>query len=112
MSLIHVGKLAYASKVVIAGRLFFRWMIDTAYLVRHLHHWVNLNANFRYDLEWWYAFLEKWNGRSMMEVHDPNWNPDIINFFSLMCQVPGVVGQCGRIYGSSVLGIMYGVRKA
>ena len=79
--------------MVIAGRLFLRRVIDTAYSVRCLHHWVNLNANFRCDLEWWYAFLEKWNGRSMMEVHDPNWNPDII--FS--SDVSGSWG-CGAVW--------------
>ena len=73
-----IGKLNHASKVVIAGRIFLRRMIDTAYTVRQLHHWVHLNASFRSDLEWWIAFLEKWNGRSMMEVHNPCWNPQIV----------------------------------
>ena len=49
-----------------------------AYTVRQLHYRVHLNVSFRSDLEWWIAFLERWNGRSMMEVHDPLWHPQVV----------------------------------
>ena len=72
-----IGKLNHAAKVVVAGRLFLRRMIGVAYSVRELHHWVHLSEGFRSDLEWWFAFLSRWNGRSMMEVHNPCWSPQV-----------------------------------
>ena len=73
-----IGKLVHACKVVRVGRIFLRRMIDTAHSVRHLHYQIRLNVEFRSDLEWWVLFLERWNGRSMREVHNPQWDPDIV----------------------------------
>lgn len=72
-----IGKLAHACKVVPAGRSFLRRMIITATKVKHMDHWVHLNADFRADLAWWDTFLEFWNRRSMFAVHDPKWQPSI-----------------------------------
>ena len=33
---------------------------------KQLHHHVRLNHSFRLDLEWWHAFLSKWNGISLL----------------------------------------------
>ena len=52
-------------------------MIDTAGTAKHLHHWIALKAEFRSDIEWWVAFLTRWNGRSMMDVHTTSWQPTI-----------------------------------
>ena len=38
--------IIYASKVVVPGRLFVRRMIDTAYSVRQLRHWIWLQVRF------------------------------------------------------------------
>ena len=64
-----IGKLAHAAKVVVPGRIFLRRMIDTAYSVRDLDHYVKLRSEFHSDLAWWDCFMEGWNGKSMMEVH-------------------------------------------
>ena len=64
-----IGKLAHATKVVVAGRTFLRRMIDTAMTVRHLDHHVHLRADFHSDLAWWSCFLTLWNARSLMSVH-------------------------------------------
>ena len=72
-----IGKLAHACKVVPPGRTFLRRMIDTSTKDRDPNHWIRLNKEFRSDLAWWVQFLQNWNGRSMMEVHNPNWHPDV-----------------------------------
>ena len=72
-----IGKLAHACKVVKHGRTFLRRMIDTAQRARQLDHWIHLTAEFRSDLLWWDTFLPLWNGRSMLEVHNPRGQPEI-----------------------------------
>ena len=90
----------HACKVVLVGKIFLRRMIDIAHSVRHQHYQIGLNIEFRSDLEWWVQFLEKWNGRNMMEVHNPQWDPDI------------VCGLYGTITGCSVYGIVSGQTRA
>ena len=75
-----IGKLSHACKVVVAGRLFLRRMIDAAKKIRRLNHWVHLNAEFHSNLEWWSVFLDYWNGRSLMEVHTSVFKEDITIF--------------------------------
>ena len=83
-----IGKLSHACKVVQAGRIFLRRMIDLSTKARSLDHWVKLGAEFQADLAWWEAFLPSWNARSMVEVHRPQW-------CSLGADVaPASVGQC------------------
>ena len=60
-----IGKLAFASKVVPAGRLFLRRLIDTAHTVEKLNHHIHLNSEARADLTWWEEFLPTWNGKSL-----------------------------------------------
>ena len=55
-----IGKLSHACKVVVAGRLFLRRMIDTTKSARRLSH----NSEFHSDLQWWLVFLDYWNGHS------------------------------------------------
>ncbi len=75
-----IGKLSHACKVVVAGRLFLRRMIDTASSARRINHWVHLNSEFRADLLWWTTFLQYWNGRSFMDIHDTDWKTDVSIF--------------------------------
>lgn len=72
-----IGKLSHACKVVLAGRLFLRRMIEQAKTARRLNHWVHLTAEFHSDLRWWQTFLEYWNGCSMIQVHCRRQPPDI-----------------------------------
>ena len=58
-----IGKLAHAAKVVVPGRIFLRRMIDTAYSVRDLDHYIKLRSEFHSDLAWWDCFMEGWNGK-------------------------------------------------
>ena len=88
-----IGKLAHATKVVVAGRTFLRRMIDTAMTVKHLDHHIKLRSEFASDLAWWECFLPNCNLRSMMSVHGREWNPHIV--FST--DVSGSWG-CGAIW--------------
>ena len=59
-----VGKLQFVSRVVRPGRTFVRRMIVQAKQVQHLHHKVELTADFQKDIAWWLAFLPTYNGVS------------------------------------------------
>lgn len=67
-----VGKLTFISKVVRPGRTFVRRMIETSKKVRHLHHRIRLNREFRSDVTWWLAYLKSWNGVSWF--YDKDWS--------------------------------------
>ena len=66
-----IGMLSFAAKVVPAGRLFLRRLIDLSTTVRKLHHHISLNAEARADIRWWDSFLPSWNGVAMFL--DPEW---------------------------------------
>ncbi len=66
-----IGKLSFVTRVVAHGRSFLRRFIDTASKAKHLHHYVRLPSGFQADLDWWYYYLEQWNGISMFP--DPIW---------------------------------------
>ena len=66
-----IGKLSFAAKVVPAGTLFLRRLIDLSTTVRKLHHHISLNAEARADIKWWDCFLPSWNGVAMFL--DPEW---------------------------------------
>jgi hypothetical protein len=61
-----IGELAHTAKVVIPGRIFLRRMIDRAHSRRKLEHWIRLDEEFKFDLYWWHAYLEHWNGASLL----------------------------------------------
>ena len=66
-----IGKLAFAAKVVPAGRLFTRRLIELASTKKRLHHHLDLNRQAQEDIRWWQQFLPSWNGRSMFL--EPTW---------------------------------------
>ena len=63
-----VGLLQHASKVVPAGRLFIHRIYNLLAQTHNFkrHYSVRLNAECRADIEWWCAFLQAWNGTSML----------------------------------------------
>ena len=97
-----IGRLSHACKVVVAGRIFLRRMIETAKTARRLNHWVHLNAEFRSDLEWWRTFLRHWNGRSMMSIHTTAQTPDV----TIFTDASGSWG-CGAAWGERWLQVQW-----
>ena len=61
-----IGKLSFACKVVPAGRIFLRRLIDLSTSVKYLHHHLRLNKNAKLDLAWWIEFLPTWHGTAMI----------------------------------------------
>ena len=61
-----IGSLSFAAKVVPAGRIFFRRLIDLSTSVKKLHHRIKLNSSARADIQWWLDFLPTWNGTGLM----------------------------------------------
>ena len=61
-----IGKLSFACKVVPAGRIFLRRLIDTASSVRRNHHHISLTTECKKNFQWWLDFLPSWNGVAMM----------------------------------------------
>ncbi len=61
-----IGVLSHASKAVRAGRSFLRRLIDLASSRRRLDMHIRLNREAQADVEWWYRYVEAWNGTAMM----------------------------------------------
>ena len=57
-----LGILHHACQVVCPGCTFLRQMIELSKVIKHPHHHIRLNTEFRTDLEWWILFLPSWNG--------------------------------------------------
>ena len=66
-----IGKLSFACKVVPAGRIFLRRLIDLSMTVKHLHHHIRISRDAQLDLVWWYDFLPSWSGSSL--ILDTHW---------------------------------------
>ena len=63
-----IGKLLFVARVVRPGRTFVRRMIDLSKRIKHLHHKIRLNKEFRADVEWWLNYLPAWNGVPMLSA--------------------------------------------
>ena len=64
--LLLIGKLFFTCKVVPAGRIFLRRLIDLCCSVTKLHHHIRMINEARLDLLWWSDFLPSWSGTSMI----------------------------------------------
>ena len=61
-----IGKLSFCCKVLPAGRIFLRRLIDLSITVSKLHHHLSLTAEAKLDLQWWLDFLPQWSGKSLI----------------------------------------------
>ena len=68
-----LGKLNFATSVVMAGRTFMRRLWDATLAVPELHYRITLSQSCRADLVWWRYLLDTWNGRSFFL--QPGWSP-------------------------------------
>ena len=66
-----IGKLSFACKVVPAGRIFLRRLIDLSCSVTRLHHHIRITNEARLDLQWWLNFLPGWSRTSL--ILDSEW---------------------------------------
>ena len=87
-----VGLLQHATKVVKCGRTFTARMYATAAKVKELHYYTRLNKEFRSDLAWWHAFVQHWNGLSIL--HPLNLSPSQL---TIQTDASGSWG-CGAVF--------------
>ena len=87
-----VGLLQHATKVVKCGRTFTARMYATAAKVKELHYYTRLNKEFRSDLAWWHAFVQHWNGLSIL--HTPSLSPSQL---TIQTDASGSWG-CGAVF--------------
>lgn len=89
-----VGLLQFASKVIHPGRPFLRRLYSMQQIGSFPSHHIQLNPPVRADILWWYFFLDKWNGISILwDLHCQS--PDV----SVHSDTSGSWG-CGA-YGDS-----------
>ena len=91
-----IGKFSFAAKVVPAGRLFLRRLIDLSTTAKKLHHHIRITADAREDLAWWECFLPEWNGVVMFL--DPDWTS--ANTLNLFTDASGTSGYGAYFNGS------------
>ncbi|KAL5488979.1 hypothetical protein EMCRGX_G018014 [Ephydatia muelleri] len=84
------------AKVVPAGRLFLRRLIDLSTTAKKLHHHIRITADAREDLAWWECFLPEWNGVVMFL--DPDWTS--ANTLNLFTDASGTSGYGAYFNGS------------
>lgn len=72
-----IGKLNFACRIIPAGRIFLRRLIDLSTSACLPHHHVTMNREAHRDITWWLQFLPTWNGRAI--IPEPHWtkSPDL-----------------------------------
>ena len=72
-----IRKLNFACRIIPAGRIFLRRLLNLSTTARLPHHHISLNTEARRDIAWWLHFLPLWNGRAIFP--DPFWSrsPDL-----------------------------------
>ena len=68
-----IGKLAFAAKVIPAGRIFVRRLIEASTKVPSLHHHIRVSKAMKADIEWWIHLSHSWHGKSFFLDH--TWTP-------------------------------------
>ena len=87
------GHLNHACKVVRPGRRFVRGLFGLLSKFHRADHPIRVNAALKADIEWWWVFVESWNGVSML-LQDSLQSPGV-EFWS---DASGSWG-CGAIWG-------------
>lgn len=88
-----LGKLSFVSKCVQNSRIFLMRIIDLLKRLKHNHHRVSLDKEFRKDISWWINFIAVYNGVSI--ICDVLWSaPDCV--FATDACLTGCGGVCGR----------------
>ena len=62
-----IGKLAFACKVVPAGRIFLRRLLDLANSVRHLYQHIRISTEALGAIQWCLDFGTSWNGTAFID---------------------------------------------
>ena len=90
------GKLNFISRVIVAGRIFTRRLIDLSTTVTNPNHYVTINREARDDIHWWCELLHTSNKSSFIPDPKRIYSTDILLFTDAAKQVG--LGAC---YGNS-----------
>ena len=71
-----IGTMNFATKVLPAGRIFLRRLINLSTHATSLHHHLYLNQEAKADIQWWLNLLPLWNGTA--PILEPKWTPSHI----------------------------------
>lgn len=66
-----IGKLHFTSKVMPAGRIFLRRLIDLSTYADAPHHHLYLNSVAKANIRWWRELVPSWNGTA--PILELNW---------------------------------------
>ena len=91
-----MGLLQHCSQVIPLSRVFLRRLIDRAYSVVELHHFIHLTLWERDDMCWWNTLFTKWNGCHFFHFIGHQQSPDIF----INSDAAGSIGF-GAIYNDS-----------
>ena len=61
-----IGKLQFATSVILSGRAFLRRLHDLTIGVSKPFHFIRLNAQTKLDLKMWLSFMQHYNGRTLI----------------------------------------------
>ena len=105
-----VGKLSFACKVIPAGGIFLRHLIDLSCKVKFMHHYIDITAEARLDIAWWLAFLPSWDGTSY--ILETEWTTS--HCMSLYSDASGTLGwgAYGPVDGSKPDGHLINPQEA
>ena len=62
--LLLTGKLSFTCKVIPAGRIFIRRLLDTAHSVHDPESLFSIDSEVVQDIDWWLKFSASWNGKA------------------------------------------------
>ena len=86
-----IGTLAHSIKVIQSSRIFLHRIINLSTTTSNLNHFIRLNAEAKSDIEWWFQFMNRWNGILMLPL--PN-----LQSAALVVDASGNWG-CGAYWG-------------
>jgi len=61
-----VGTLSFVCKVIPAGCIFLRRLIDLSCIVQRMHYRIRITNEARLGMQWWLDFLPSWPGTSLI----------------------------------------------
>ena len=68
-----IGKLAFACKVIPAGRIFLHRLLDMAHSVESLEQDIQIDSEAFQDIQWWQKFSNSWSGKGIFL--ETKWTP-------------------------------------
>ena len=102
-----IGKLSFAAKVIPAGRIFFRRLIDLSTSVTKLHHHITLNAHAKEDIKINSGWISYQGGMESVSCCNHIGIPPLSCNCTQMPQGRSALEHTSRVHGSWVHGLTH-----